>query len=70
MKKLRYIIPLFAMLAFGLTVMAQDDPPAPGGGGAPSGGNTPVSTPLSSLALVVAGAGVAVVAWKAKDKRE
>lgn len=67
MKKLRYIIPLSAMLVFGVSAMAQDPPP-PGGGGAPGGGNTPVSTPLSSLALVIAGAGVAVFAWKRKDK--
>jgi len=69
MKKLRYSIPLFAMLVFSLCVIAQD-PPAPGGGGAPTGGNTPVSTPLSSLALVVIGVGAAVVAWKGKDKRK
>ena len=69
MKKLRYIIPIFAIIVFSISAIAQD-PPAPGGGGAPSGGNTPVSTPLSSLALVIAGAGVAVVAWKAKDRRE
>lgn len=67
MKKLRYIIPIFAMLVFNITAMAQD-PPAPGGGGAPSGGSTPVSTPLSAIALVVVGAGAAVVAWR-KDKR-
>ena len=67
MKKLKYIIPLSAMLIFGVSAMAQDPPP-PGGGGAPTGGNTPVSTPLSSLALIIAGAGVAVVAWKNRDK--
>ncbi len=66
MKKIKYIIPLFAMLVFSISTMAQDPPP-PGGGGAPTGGNTPVSTPLSSLALVIAGAGVAVVAWRRKD---
>lgn len=69
MKKISYIIPLFAMLMFSISAMAQDDPPAPGGGGAPTGGNTPVSTPLSSLALVVAGAGVAVVAWRKKENQ-
>lgn len=67
MKKIKYIIPLFAMLVFSISAMAQDPPP-PGGGGAPTGSNTPVSTPLSAAALVVVGAGVAVVAWRRKEK--
>lgn len=69
MRKIRYIIPLYALLVISISSIAQDPPP-PGGGGAPTGGNTPVSTPLSAVAIVIAGAGVALFAWKGQKHQK
>jgi hypothetical protein len=59
MKKLKFTMVLFAMMALPLLGLSDVPPPPPPGGGGPGGGGTPVGAPLDGGLGILLALGIA-----------